>query len=189
VSKPKPHVEYGEELTSPIVRRLPGLLASDEEKDKALRHVGEQRASKLPALFSAHGVTQGDWEGLAMALAEIHVTGFHVQEAPGRSVTRPEHEKALFRIAVDASLPAVPDGQKQKRGALKAAIMQACKHPVFADWSAGLTYATLKDYYSKVDSRMVSLARGAIAFDALPEEVKQKAEAKYSKSKQEGVPE
>jgi hypothetical protein len=78
----------------------PGLGPAESHRSNA-EELALKRKEKFPALFDFHGVENGDWEGLAMALAQTHVAGFMVQGAVGRTTKWTEFDKAQFKIDVD----------------------------------------------------------------------------------------
>lgn len=93
-------MKYTGTLSKPVVKGRRGLInAPDFTADR--ERIFTEINAKLPELFKIHGVSEGDWKDLALALAGAHVPGFKVVERAGRKREWDYLKKVEFRIAVD----------------------------------------------------------------------------------------
>lgn len=141
-------------LGQPIVaNHIPGLLADDARHIESARQVGLM-LEKLPLLAEAHGVANGDWFALVLALAREHVPGFKVVAKGGRSELWSDIEKAELSIEVEAARKAL----KTLKQAIEAVLLGgrwAEKRP---------TASALETHYRHADKKVVALLRDAQAY-------------------------
>lgn len=156
--RPKP--AYPPELTKPIPAPMLGLLASDDQWAEAANNIVAEKWRRMGLLFDAHGVPNGDWVALCFAMAESHVTGFHVAKArPGRKEKWTALVRAELVLAVEAT------GLNVSQATLKLAIETPWRQMVGARNGA----SRLADEYSRADPRMVNLLRHARQLPSLPD--------------------
>lgn len=154
-------MKYTGTLVSPIVERMPdgGLLAGDAEFAKEAARVKVAQLEKLPALFEAHGVEVGDYQSLALALAETHVAGFKVVERAGAKVKWQVYELTQFKIAVD---DLVASGEASS---VTHAIDRVRRRP---EWSGiikkSATPSALRKQYDRADPMWVQMLRDALRY-------------------------
>ena len=162
-------MKYTGPLAKPIRRRPISLLRMEESAKEAAGAEVNEMFDKLPALFTAHGITEHDWFGLAFALAKEHVLGFKLVDPPGRKTQWAASDKAEFRLDVEAIRSA-------KRKTLDRSIHDTVKADRWLEKTKGMKIAALRQHYYAADPRMAQIVRDARAFDALPEEVKRAVE-------------
>jgi hypothetical protein len=154
-------MKYMGTLIRPIVEKPPdgGLLAGNAEFAKEAARIKVAQLEKLPALFEAHGVAFGDYQGLVLALAEMHVAGFKVVAPSGAKVKWQPYDSALFRIAVDDMLSA---GEAKSLG---HAMQKVSRRP---EWQSiiksKVTESALRKQYDKADQRVIEAVRAAHHF-------------------------
>lgn len=138
-------MKYKGTLQKPIARKPHRLLLAE-----ALRGESElmgapykEMMDKLPALFAAHSVPEGDWASLAIALAREHVPGFRIVNPAGRKTEWSPFDKAEFRYDVEAILRDAPDQ------AVTEAIRKGARLERWAEKTKGMKVTALsKHYYS-----------------------------------------
>ena len=95
-------MKYTGSLGKTIAKKRMGLLAEEDDYQAEARLTMDEMFSKLPALFKAHDVIEGNFVALALALAKAHVPGFKVVRPAGRKTEWHSSVKAEFRLDVDA---------------------------------------------------------------------------------------
>jgi hypothetical protein len=150
-------MKYTGSLNKAITRkRLGGLAGEDAYKAEAMR-ITDEMFKKFPALFSVHGVADGDWMGLAMALAKSHVPGFRSRNSPGRKTEWSVSDKAEFRLDVDINIAST-----------SLSVVEAIKHVIrtqaWATKTASTTIGALEQHYYKADMRWVQVVKNARAY-------------------------
>jgi len=123
--------------------------------------IEDEMRAKLPDLFKAHGITDGDWPNLAMALAKAHVPGFRVSSPPGRPNEWDELEAAEFKIEVDNICRA-------QGLSVVESIKLAIRLDAWAPKAADMTLGSLeKRYYEARNSKWVELVKKARAYEQI----------------------
>lgn len=147
-------------------RPLPGgLFGSSEEADRKWKERERQElAELLIELFVVHGVDQGDWFGLTVALARTHVPAFKIEKARrGPKTAWAEVDRAGLRLDVDELL-----SSGKATSVLHACSSLARKDP----WKAKLRSSNknpgeaLRRQYQMADPRMVQIVEKGRAYDA-----------------------
>ena len=65
-------VAYKDKLNKPITRKRMGLLAGEDAYQSEGKRISDEMFAKLPDLFRAHDVPQGNWKALALSHLVIH---------------------------------------------------------------------------------------------------------------------
>jgi HD-GYP domain-containing protein (c-di-GMP phosphodiesterase class II) len=140
-----------------------------EWSDREAKEISEL----LPELFKAHGVDEGDWIGLTLALARAHVAAFSFEKARrGPKTVWEEYDRAELRLAVDELIEC----------GSATSVLHACQ--ILArkpHWTKKLrsqnkhSAAAQVRQYHKAELRFLQIAKEARAYDqwrtAHPEEV------------------
>lgn len=149
-------MKYTGELAQQITLRLPSVMESlgDDFAEREGLRIAEALAAKLPALARAHGVREGDWYGLVLALASAHVKGFQLIDPPGRPVVWEEMDKAEFRLDVDAA-------KLHADKSLSQAIERVKTSERWAQKARHTAVSALKQHYYKADPRLIVIAEKA----------------------------
>lgn len=161
-------MKYEGALNRRIAGKQFGLLAGEPEfKSDAVRVV-DARFAKFPALFEAHKVPLGDWQGLAYELAVAHVPGFKVSKPVGANTKWSELDKAELRIDADAAIA------NTRHKTVAEALRHLQKNserwkPVLK----GLGAHVLREYYYDAKPRWVRMALDSKAFRELGEQESQ----------------
>jgi hypothetical protein len=146
-------------------RPFPGGLLGSQEA--AIREWSDREAKEiselLPELFKAHGVDEGDWIGLTVALARAHVPAFSFEKARrGPKTVWEEYDRAELRLAVDDLI---------ERGSASS-VLHACqilaRKPHWANKLRSRNKqppAALERQYHKADLRLLRIAKDARAYD------------------------
>jgi hypothetical protein len=69
-------MKYTGKLSKTIAQKRLGLLADDDAYLAEAKRTTDEMFAKIPDLFAAHGVPDGNWMWLALELAKSHVPGF-----------------------------------------------------------------------------------------------------------------
>lgn len=120
-----------------------------------------QQLNKLPALFLAHSVPIGDWQGLAFSLAKAHVTGFKVVGQAGRKTRWEIYDKTLLKMTIDDEIKANP------KLTVASAITRVMKMEMWKDKTRDMKVSALSKHYYAADDRWVAVMRMAIAYDLI----------------------
>lgn len=162
MEKSKPF-KYTGSLSKTIARRRIGILAGEDAYTAEAKRIADEMFSKLPDLFQAHGVEEGNWLALSLSLAKSHVPGFKVVEPAGR---RPEWDishKAEFRLDVDTII--------EKSGEPKLSVVEAikltCRLNDWAEKTAPMSLAALEQHYYKADLRWVQVVKDARSYESI----------------------
>lgn len=156
-------MKYTGRLSKTIARKRIGILAGEDAYTAEAKRVTDEMFSKLPDLFQAHGVEDGNWVALSLALAKSHVPGFKVVDPAGR---RPEWDishKAEFRLDVDTII--------EKSGLPKPSVVEAiklvCRLDAWAEKTKPMKLTALEKHYYSADMRWVQVARDARAYESI----------------------
>lgn len=153
-------MKYTGTLNKPITKRRLSLLALYPLRDEYQRQTDEA-LSKLPDLFAAHDVQNGNWPALALALARAHVPGFKIVEPAGRPTEWGLADKAEFRFDVDTFV--INSGNTML---VTEAIKLACRLDAWASKTKPMTLAAITKHYYTADLRFVEIVKDARAWDA-----------------------
>lgn len=157
---------YSGDLAKPIEPPSIGLLMSDNQISDIGRALFQEEARRMALLFDAHNIRHGDWMALCFSLAKAHVPGFKI--AKGRAGAPKKwqaYDRAMLVLAVEETGLDVTAATK----------ILARQEPWKSMASHSRGAASLRDEYHRADRRMVVMAQAARAFDALPEEEKERA--------------
>ena len=151
-------MKYTGALKKPITKRRLSLLAlADEHPLRAeYQRQTDEALSKLPDLFAAHDVQDGNWVALALALARTHVPGFKIVEPAGRPTEWEISDKAEFRLDVDAFI--INSGNTLP---VTEAIQRARRLDAWKSKTEAMKPAALRKHYDKADLRWVKLIQDA----------------------------
>ena len=158
-------MKYTGRLSKTIAQKRIGVFSGEDVYLAEAKRTTDEMFSKLPDLFKAHQVAEGNWVALALALAKAHVPGFKVVKPAGR---RPEWDishKAEFRLDVDTII--------EKSGLKKISVVEAiklvCRRDDWAAKTKTMELSALEKQYYLADLRWVEVVRGARSYNALPE--------------------
>lgn len=153
-------MKYTGRLAKPIAQKRIGILADATAYEAEARRYVDEMFSKLPDLFHAHAVTEGDWMKLCLELAKAHVPGFKLTKPVGRKTEWGLVEKAEFKVDVD--------GIKNAGGlTVVKAIRQAILLEAWAQKASPMTIAALEKNYYEADSRFVQVVKDARAYESM----------------------
>lgn len=154
-------MKYAGELNKPIARKKIGLLASDDAIQSEAARIVTAKWDKLPALFAAHGIQDGDFLGLAFALAGESVPGFRVVDPAGRPTEWMDYDKAEFKLAVDDMRVTNP------KLSISEAIRRVQRLSKWAGKTKGMKVTALSKHYYSADDRYVQMMRDANSYREL----------------------
>lgn len=164
MTKSKPF-KYTGSLGKTIAQKRIGVFAGEDAYLAEAKRTTDEMFSKLPDLFKAHQVTEGDWVALALALAKAHVPGFKVVKPAGRKPEWDISHKAEFRLDVDTII--------EKSGSKKLSVVEAiklvCRLDDWKEKTAPMKLPALEQHYYQADLRWVEVVRDARAYNELPE--------------------
>jgi hypothetical protein len=153
-------MKYTGKLKKQIVRKRIGILSDEDAYLAEAKRITDEMFAKLPDLFAAYGLKQGDWVFLAMELAKAHVPGFQVIKPAGRKTEWDISQKAEFRLDVDAVMA--------KNGlSVVEAIKLTIRSTAWAAKAAPMTIAALEQHYYKADMRWVQIVKDARAYESI----------------------
>jgi hypothetical protein len=153
-------MKYVGNLNKGITRKRMGIFADDADYATEAQRTTDEMFSKLPDLFAVHQVSEGDWAGLAMALAKTHVPGFKLINPAGRKTEWNPADKAEFRLDVDAII--------ENHGiSVVEAIKLACRLDAWIEKTKEpMTIAALEQHYYKADIRFIQVVKDARAWQS-----------------------
>ncbi len=147
-------MKYEGRLSKPLIRKRMGPDASDGEYADEINRLAEEMISKMPDLFKAHGLKDGQYLQLALELAKAHVPGFQVRISAGRKTQWTRFDKAELRADVDDII--------QKTGlTVVKAIRQAILLDAWRKKAEPMTIAALEKHYYTADELTATLIRAA----------------------------
>lgn len=152
-------MKYKGSLSKTIAQKRIGSLAGEDAYIAEAKRTTDEMFSKLPDLFKAHQVTEGDWVALALALAKAHVPGFKVVRPAGRRTEWGIADKAEFRLEVDAFI------DKSKLSVVEA-IKLVCRLDAWKEKTAPMKISALEQHYYQADMRFIQVVKDARAWDA-----------------------
>lgn len=158
-------MKYTGSLSKTIARKRIGVFASEDAYIAEAKRTTDEMFSKLPDLFKAHQVTEGDWVALVLALAKAHVPGFKVVNPAGRKPEWDSSHKAEFRLDVDTTI----EKSGQKKLSVVEAIKLVCRMGDWAEKTEPMNLAALEQHYYKADMRWVQVVKEARAYRAIPQ--------------------
>lgn len=94
-------MKYSGRLSEPVVKARLGPLADDSAVQNESTRIAGELVKKMPLLFEAHGIEEGNYAALAMALATAHVPGFKIIQPAGRPEEWTAADKAALRVDID----------------------------------------------------------------------------------------
>lgn len=146
-------MKYTGVLAEPITAgrlRSPSRAAADRE----LRRIHSLRMAKLKLLAQFHDVGEGDWLGLALALAMTHVPGFGLISPPNESQDWTEFDKADLHAEVDLVCARTGKG-------LDAAIQEVIREERWRAKARRLTASALRQLYQQADGDWIAFCEKA----------------------------
>ncbi|MDL2336457.1 MAG: hypothetical protein QFE16_01315 [Pseudomonadota bacterium] len=153
-------MKYAGPLNKPITRKRIGLLADEPTYQAESRRITAEMFSKLPALFAAHGVNEGDWLALSIELAKAHVPGFKVHNPAGRKTEWGVADKAEFHCDVDS-----------KSAELDLSVVESIKQVIrlaaWKDKAKPMTMAALEKHYYEAEPRWIQIVKDARAYESI----------------------
>lgn len=164
-------MKYTGKLSKTITKKRIGLLCDEDFYRGEAKRTNDEMFAKFPDLFKAHGIIEGDWFALSLALAKEHVPGFKVVRPAGRPTKWGLAEKAEFRLDVDTII--------EKSGlSVVEAIKQVCRLDAWKEMTAEpMSLSALEQHYYKADLRFVEVVKDARAWQALPLSVRARYES------------
>lgn len=154
-------MKYTGSLSKTIAQKRIGGLAGEDAYMAEAKRTTDEMLSKLPDLFKAHQVTEGDWMALALALAKAHVPGFKVVRRAGPRIKWSVSTKAEFRLDVDT--------EREKSG---LSVEKAIEHVWCLEaWRVAAIptpLSALQQHYYSADLEFVEAIKRARAWQALP---------------------
>ena len=154
-------MKYTGSLSKTIAQKRIGIFAGEDGYIAEAKRTTDEMFSKLPDLFKAHQVTEGDWVALALALAKAHVPGFKVVKPAGRKTEWGIADKAEFRLDVDTIITNTGNVLP-----VTEAIKLACKLEAWASKTKPMTLAAITKHYYTANLRFVEVVKDARAWDA-----------------------
>jgi hypothetical protein len=152
-------MKYTDKLNKPITRKRSGLLDGEDAYQAEAKRFADEMIAKLPDLFKAHEVPEGNWVALALALAKAHVPGFKVINPAGRKTEWSIADKAEFKVDVDAVV--VNAGNNLP---ITEAIKLACRSKAWIAKTKPMTLTALTKHYYTADLRFVEVVKSARAW-------------------------
>ena len=153
-------MKYEGSLKKGIVRKKLGPLAPDAELKKESERLVNEMFAKLPELFAAHAVSEGNWPALALALAKEHVPGFKFVNPPGRKTEWQDYDKAELKIEVD-------EVANTTGLSIVESIKLVIRREKWAVRTKETSLAALQQVYYNVDPRWVKLLNDAKAYESI----------------------
>ena len=154
-------MKYASELKKPVVRKIPGLLWTDEQRLELIKEQIREQLKKMPLLAKAHGVPEGDWFALAFELAKAHVPGFKLVRSAGRPAEWSDVDKAELKLDVD-NLMAASSGLP-----VTEALRKIPKLEAWAEKTKLMRVEALSKHYYGADERWVRIVRDARAWNLI----------------------
>lgn len=156
-------MKYTGALAKPIVQknrtfRLADLLNLKEFVDQPYKEM----AAKIPELFAAHSVNEGDWQALAISLAREHVTGFNIVRPPGRKTEWSVSDKAELRYDVEEIIKA-----GLKKIPITDALRRVQKLERWSEKTKGMNVAALRKHYDAADISFLPIIAEARAYETI----------------------
>lgn len=158
-------MKYKGSLASTIKRKRIGLLATEAAYTAEAKRITDEFFSKLPDLFKAHGVTEGNWLALSLALAEAHVPGFRVVNPAGRKARWGVSYESEFRLDVDILI----EESKPKALSVVEAIKLVCRRESWIEKTKSMSLSALEKHYYSADLRWVQIVKDARAYEKIVE--------------------
>lgn len=153
-------MKYEGRLSKPIVRKKLGLLAPEEAFELDYKRVVDEMFGKLPELFAAHAVPDGNWAALAIELAKEHVPGFRVVNPAGRKTEWEVTDKAELRVDVDAEI-------EQSGLSVIEAIKVTIRRPAWAAKTKPMKLDAIRKHYDAADPRWVRIVEDARRWESI----------------------
>lgn len=155
-------MKYTGKLGKPIVRRRIGLLEPMTAYEDDANRIASEMFAKLPDLFAAHDIQDGDWVALSVALAKAHVPGFKVCAPVGRNPTWTLASRAELRADVDTLI-------QQSAGALAVtdAVRLAVESEPWKSKAKRISAASVEKQYYLADPRFVEIVKKARAYESM----------------------
>ncbi|NML85381.1 hypothetical protein [Polaromonas sp.] len=147
MEKSKPF-KYTGSLSKTIAQKRIGLLAGEDAYRAEAQRTTDEMFAKLPDLFKAHQVPEGNWVALTLALAKSHVPGFKVVKPAGRRTEWGIADKAEFRLDVDIVIG-------DSKLSVVEAIKLVCRLDAWKEKTAPMKISALEQHYYRADMRFI----------------------------------
>lgn len=133
-------------------RKMP-LRALDTAFQQADAEIASQMRAKIRLLFKHFRITEGDYEALALALAQRHVPGFSIaKNPPGAKRLLTPFETALLRFEIEAV-------QSERRESFGDAAHRVARRGHWGVRFRGSSWKTLSRRALEADLRLVKRVR------------------------------